>query len=279
MNRRYFLAGSVSALAGCSAADLGLHRSPAKAPTAVLVHGAWHGGWCWQPVESRLRSAGWQVCSPTLTGLGARAHLRLPPPTLSTHIEDVTRLIEWRELNDVVLVGHSYAGMIITAVADRLPDRIRHVIYLDAALPDDRQNMITQNPAISGAAEASIVEQLKSLTADGIWMRPFPATTFGIPAEQTELLAWVNRRLTDHPLPTWTEPVRLLNGGSAELPRTYLHCTNPVLPRASFAAHAERIQGGLVGLGWRYQELATGHDAMLTAPDQVAREIIQSYRG
>ena len=103
--------------------------------TFVLVHGAWHGGWCWRDVRAILESNGHLVCTPTRTGVGERSHLLSPAIDLDTHILDVANVLEWEELSDVVLVGHSYGGNVITGVADRMKDRLRHVVYLDAHLP------------------------------------------------------------------------------------------------------------------------------------------------
>src|SRR5437763_6310667 len=100
--------------------------------TYVLVHGAWHGGWCWQRVTPLLRAAGHEVYTPTLTGLGERAHLGTPDVGLATHVEDIVTMLEYEDLTDVVLVGHSYAGMVITGVAHAVPSRLTHLVYLDA---------------------------------------------------------------------------------------------------------------------------------------------------
>jgi pimeloyl-ACP methyl ester carboxylesterase len=200
--------------------------------------------------------------------LAERAHLRTPTPTLSTHIADIAGVIEAEELTDIVLVGHSYGGMVITAVADRLREKIKHVVYLDAALPRDGETMLTQNPNATPAIVEASVAQLKSLTPDGVWMRPLPAVAFGVPAGP--LAAWVDRRLTPHPLPSWTEPVKLNRGGSDGVARTYVLCDNPILPNTAFPIHAARIAKGEAGAGWRSVTLNTGHDAMVTMPRETA---------
>ncbi|MGZ0244868.1 MAG: alpha/beta fold hydrolase, partial [Alphaproteobacteria bacterium] len=109
----------------------------------VLVHGAWHGGWCWRDVRRVLEEHGHTVFTPTLTGLGERSHLLSPDIDLETHIADVINLLVWEELNDVILVGHSYGGMVITGVADQAKDRLRHIVYLDAFLPADGESSAT----------------------------------------------------------------------------------------------------------------------------------------
>src|SRR4051812_30047626 len=106
-----------------------------KATTFVLVHGAWHGGWCYDEVAKRLRSEGYDVYTPTLTGLGERSHLLSPEINLDTHIQDVLNVIRWQDLETIVLCGHSYGGMVVTGVADVVPDRIASLVYLDAYVP------------------------------------------------------------------------------------------------------------------------------------------------
>jgi pimeloyl-ACP methyl ester carboxylesterase len=275
-NRRLAL-GVLALSAGSAVSARSQAQSRPRGPrrrathTFVLVHGAWHGGWCWRDVCAILEAAGHKVTTPTLAGLGERAHLRTPTPGLDTHIQDIVAHIESEELNDVILVGHSYGGMVVTGVADKLKSRLKHVIYLDAALPQSGQSMITQNPAVaSPEAIAANVAGLKSLAPDGEWMAPLPPVAFGIPADQTQKIAWVARHLTPHALKTWTDPITLNNNGSDGLPRTYILCVKPILAQTSFPAHAARIRAGQAGGGWRVIDLQTGHDAMITAPDGVA---------
>jgi len=237
----------------------------------VLVHGAWHGGWCWRHVRERLVAAGHRVFTPTLTGLGERAHLLAPSIGLDLHVEDIVQVIETEELQRVVLCGHSYGGMVVTGVADRLRERIAHIVYLDASVPTDGQSMLTEGPPRDPVAQAAAEAQLRSLAdARGI-MPVFPPEALGIAATDIENHAWVSRRLTPHPFKTWLDPLFLPNGGSAGLPRTYVLCTDPALPGTSFAWHAEQARGSA---DWRYVEIATGHDAMVTAPDATAAVLL-----
>lgn len=242
--------------------------------TFVLVHGAWHGGWCWARVKDRLERASARVFTPTLTGLGERAHLLSPDVGLETHVDDVLGVLEAEELERVVLCGHSYGGMVATAVADRAKARLKHVVYLDAALPDDGETMLTQDPRATPESLARSEAGLRALSPDGLSLTPLPPEVFGVPAGSPEA-AWLARRLTPHPLKTWFDPVRLARGGSAGLPRTYVHCVEPVLPMAAFPAHAERVRRDP---SWRYVELRTGHDAMITAPEEVA-EVLRTAAG
>jgi pimeloyl-ACP methyl ester carboxylesterase len=145
MGRRTFLgAGTVGAVAAAlssSQTAVAQAGGESKAPI-VLVHGAWHGGWCWKRVAPKLRAAGHDVFTPTLTGVGERVHLAGLGVNLDTHITDVLNVLEVEELSDVVLVGHSYAGMVVTGVADRVGGKLRSLIYLDAFVPGDGRNMI-----------------------------------------------------------------------------------------------------------------------------------------
>jgi pimeloyl-ACP methyl ester carboxylesterase len=242
-------------------------RAQASRPVFVLVHGAWHGGWCWRRVADRLEAAGARVLTPTLTGCGERAHLMGPGIGLDTHIRDVVAVMEAEELTGVHLCGHSYGGMVVTGVCDHLKDRIASVLYLDAAVPTDGQSMITQAPGVTPEAAAATEAGLRALAPDGVAMQVFAdVTLFGV-AAGGEDEAWLKRRLTPHPLKTWLDPIRLARGGSDGLRRAYVHCVQPVLPMASFGAHYDRLRNGS---SWRASTLATGHDAMITAPAAVA---------
>lgn len=238
----------------------------------VLVHGAWHGGWCWDQVRERLEAAGHRVHTPTLPGLGERARELDATTGLADHIADVTDYITARDLADIVLVGHSYGGMVITGVADALKSRIAHIIYLDAALPEDGQSMISYGTARAPEAVAATEVSLRALAPDGIAMAAFPPTLLGIPASHP-LHDHVAARLTPHPLKTWLDPIRLVNGGPVGLPRTYVHCTAPVMAQTQFPAIAQITKADP---DWHYAEIATGHEAMLTAPDAVAKLLLDT---
>jgi pimeloyl-ACP methyl ester carboxylesterase len=219
--------------------------------TFVLVHGAWHGGWCWRKLAPLLRAAGHEVFAPTLTGLGERAHLLTPAIDLDTHIEDVVALLEFEDLHDVTLVGHSYAGMVIAGVAGRAHGRLRQLIFVDAFLPEDGRAMVDYAPLPPG-------------TDDG-WKVPPPATTFGV--EDPDVAAWLQARLRDHPLRTLTQPVRVDEGVIRSLQPSYVHCS----AAPWFAAAATRAARA----GFRVHALPTaGHDVMLTQPEALARVLL-----
>jgi pimeloyl-ACP methyl ester carboxylesterase len=235
--------------------------------TFVLVHGAWHGGWCWQRVARLLRAAGHDVFTPTLTGLGERAHLLGPAINLETHIQDVVGVLHYEDLRDVVLVGHSYSGMVISGVAELAAERLGHLVYLDAFVPGDGQ-------ALSDFAPPAIIalfHETARLEGDGYGVPPLPGT-FGITSEED--LAWVRPRLGMHPLQTKLDPVRLSNPHASRLPRTYIYCTNPDAPPGSLSAFAQFATRLRTDAAWRYREIATGHDAMITEPDQLSRLLL-----
>lgn len=225
--------------------------------TFLLVHGTGHGGWCWQKVRPLLRAHGHDVFTPTLSGLSDRSHLLACGIDLATHITDVTNLLWYEDLADVVLVGHSYAGMVITGVAATMPERLKRVVYLDAYLPDDGQSEADLWPA---EMRASIERE----AAAGQGLRQPPTTDFfGI--TDPAMAAWVKARVTPQPLATYTQPVPAGSPQSAALPRTFIHCTaGPTTPLFGIFAAKARARG------WPVHEIATGHDVMLTAPDAVA---------
>jgi len=228
--------------------------------TFVLVHGAWHGGWCWARVSGPLRRQGHRVVTPTLTGLGERSHLLSPRITLETFIQDVVNVLAWEELSEVVLVGHSFAGLVISGVADRMPQRIRHLVYLDAFLMDPGQSVFDTLPR-------GLVARLREAAGpSGALAVPRPAN-FGL--DQPQDLSFVERRLTPHPIGTYETPLNLRHPVGNGLPATYLSCTRP-----RFAAvEASRQWVRRHAPHWVWQDLETGHDAMVSAPALVLRAL------
>jgi pimeloyl-ACP methyl ester carboxylesterase len=215
--------------------------------TFVLVHGAWHGGWCWRDVAGTLRAHGHTVHAPTLSGVAERAALA-PHVDLATHTDELARLLAFEDVDDVILVGHSYAGLVITGAAARVPERLSRLVYLDAFIARAGQSMFDLlRPERRAVYEASIHDDLI----------PSPAPeVFGItdPAQA----AWTRERLTPQPLRTWTQPL----AGASKHPATYIRCTQgPLVP--SFEGFARRFEGDVV-------EIATGHDAMITTPAALA---------
>lgn len=239
-------------------------RRGAYTATFVLVHGGWHGGWCWRRVAPLLRAAGQEVHTPTLTGLGERAHLLDPRIDLETHARDVVDVLTDEELSGVILVGHSYGGMVIAGVADRASDRLAHLVFLDAFVPDDGQSLFD----LLRPDRREVYRQGAREQGGGWRVPPPPPQALGV--TDGEQARWLADQLTPQPIRTFEQPVRFTDPAAAALPRTYIHCTaGPLVP--SFAPFAARLRAAP---GWRYHELATGHDAMLTAPDEVAEVLL-----
>jgi pimeloyl-ACP methyl ester carboxylesterase len=237
----------------------------------VLVHGAWHGGWCWRDVAHALGTEGHRVFSPTLTGLGERAHLMSPAITLETHIADVRNAIEMEELQDVVLAVHSYAGMIGTALADRMPGRLRHLVYVDAVVPKPGESWSSTHASATREARLAAAQA----SPDYSFPVPDPAV-FGLAGAQRE---WVMRRQTPHPGHTYQAPLDFEPTRVAAVPRTFVSCTQPAL--ATIDAIRPRVvdsrfwEGAWVGGGGsRVVELKTGHDPMVTMPEELTRILL-----
>lgn len=224
--------------------------------TFVLVPGAWHGGWAWRRVEPLLRAAGHEVHAPTLTGVSDRAHLLSPSVGLSTHVTDVVSLIEAYDLSGVVLVGHSYGGQVITAVADALADRIATRVYLDAFVGDDGETATGLQP------ETVAGHYRESVAGPGFgWLIPVRSLAkMGVTDEAD--VAWLVPRLTPHPWRTFTDPLRL-TGAVESVPAEFIECVDWM---RVFRGQAERARAR----GWPVHEIATGHEAMVTAPKDLA---------
>ena len=262
MKRRDVL--KTMAIAGLAAGAGGAAAmAQTTAQTFVLVHGAWHGAWCWSRVADRLRLAGHRVFTPTQTGLGERKHLLSREITLDTFTRDIANVIEAEELSNIVLVGHSFGGLAISGVADAMPDKIRHLVYLDSLMVEGGKSPFDGLPPEIVAARRKAAEE----TSGGLSLPAPPPSAFGISdATDTE---WVKRRLTPHPLGTYTSALNIKRPVGNSLPRTYIHCTNP-----SYAALEGSRKLVKAQQGWRWAEIATGHDAMVMAPEELTRMLI-----
>lgn len=229
--------------------------------TFVLLHGAWHGGWVWQRVAPALRAAGHAVYAPTLTGVSDRAHLLTASVGLGTHVQDVVALIEAYDLSDVVLVGHSYAGQVVTGVADRIPARIATRIYLDAFVGDDGEAAIDLLP------EEVAGHYRESVEGPGFgWLIPVRSlSVLGVSDEAD--LGWLIPRLTPHPWLTYAEPLRV-TGDVETVPGAFVECVDWM---RVFRPHAARA----AARGWPVHHLATGHEAMVTAPKELADVLLR----
>jgi pimeloyl-ACP methyl ester carboxylesterase len=223
--------------------------------TYLLVHGAFHGGWCWRRVADRLRTAGHEVLTPTLTGLGERRHMLRPEIDLDWHIRDILGVIEAEELADFILVGHSYGGMVVTGVADKTTAPMRALVYLDAFLPETGQAV-----ADLAGPEFKVLEEMVRLQGEGWRIPSLPPEAFGVTAPHD--VTWLNRHLGPHPMASFTQPIRLDGAPRAPGTRVYIHCTQPAM--GLYDALAARLEADPA---WVVHNLATGHDAMVTAPD------------
>ena len=234
--------------------------------TFVLVHGAWHGGWCWWKTAPLLRHAGQIVHAPSLTGLGGREHLaRLIPPAvlnLDLHIRDVAQLMDANDLWDVVLVGHAYAGMVITGVAELRPERIGALVYVNGVAPADGEAMVDQLAAVRGP---EFVARIRQYIADGEPFMAQPTTAEEIarrwaitdPDDQPFVLP----RLSPQPTLTFAQPVRIGNPEAANIRREFVLCSE-----SGFESVAQRAAAN----GWGVHHIDTGHDPMITAPNELA---------
>lgn len=226
--------------------------------TFVLVHGAWHGSWCWKRVRRELQGRGHDVFTPTLTGLADRSHLLTPEVTLETHILDVVNLIQWEELDQVVLCGHSYAGAVVAGVADRLPRRIRSLVYLDAFIPEDGRGLWDGIPA--------------DRVLDGWKVQPIEARKFAVNAAD---LAWVDRQCTPQSVDCWLQPSKL-DGEHAQIATIlYVLATGWGGGTPPFLAHYNKA----LALGWKAIEVKCGHDVMLDEPARLADILVGASAG
>lgn len=226
--------------------------------TFTLLHGAWHGAWCWDRVASVLRGQGHRVTIPTQTGLGEKADLLSDSITLETFVDDVVSHLVTKDLRDVVLVGHSFGGGPITGAAARVPDRISELVYVDALIP-----MSGQSPSERLPDGVWAERKAKAIAfSGGISLPCPPAEAFGV--QEPELQSWLAERLTPHPTRTYETAITFEGPPGGELPCRYIRPNDPAYePVADSLAYAEK-------LGWPIQTIPTGHDAMVTAPDGLA---------
>jgi pimeloyl-ACP methyl ester carboxylesterase len=230
--------------------------------TFILVHGAWHGGWCWRRVADRLRGGGHTVFTPTLTGLGERSHLLGPGIGLDTHIADVVNAFTWEGLSDVVLCGHSYGGFIISGVAEKIAPAIRSIVFLDAFMPRDGESVRDLTvPAVRETIDAA-------LQRGDLGLAPRSAEAFGVnPADR----AWVDRLCVPQPIATVTDKIRLTGAAGRIARKTYVRAAsyaNPGFDRALATIKSDP--------SWRTYEVACGHDVMVDAPERLCEILLEA---
>jgi pimeloyl-ACP methyl ester carboxylesterase len=261
ITRRHVVATGVGALAAINGVSKSFAQS-ASSKTFVLVHGAWHGGWCWRPVSDALVRQGHRVFSPTLTGLGERSHLLNKTINLTTHISDIANVIRYEDLSNIVLVGHSYGGIIISGVAERLADKISSIVFLDAFLPEDGETLLQKSsPAFVTAINAAIEKG-----ENGI--KPPPAAAFGV-AEKDR--AWVDGKTTAQPVGTYTEPAVFKGARNRIAKKTYVRASG--YKSAAFDANLAKVKAAG---DWKVHELDIGHDVMVIDPARVTSIIVES---
>ena len=230
--------------------------APSRAATFLVAHGAWSAGWAWKKIHPLMSAAGHRLFTPTYTGLGEREHLASPSNDLDTHIQDMLAVIKYEDLRDVVLIGHSYGGMVATGLADRAGDRIAQLIYLDAFVPTDGQALFD---LISPAARRGMQENTKA--GDGWRVPPNP-----IAPDTSEADAkWLAERRLPQSIKCFEAPLHL-RGTEITLPRSYIYCTR-IAPADSFRPFAERAKSER---DWRYYEIDASHSPHVTAPETLA---------
>lgn len=233
--------------------------------TFVLVHGGGHGGWCYDAVSSRLRAAGHLVHAPSLSGCGERSHRVAPDIDLDSHVEDVRALLHWYDLHDVVLVGHSYGGMVITGAGGRAADRIGKLVYLDAATPRNGESLVDHSGPVINAVRpmGKVVDGVELV----LWPDPEAGRFYGV--EDPDDLAWMAERLTPHPWRCFDTPVRIDDEAAfAAIPQYHVVCTDTIPGRPRRVIERARAEG-------RFWDVDTGHDLMITEPDRVTEILLE----
>jgi pimeloyl-ACP methyl ester carboxylesterase len=233
--------------------------------TYVLVHGGGHGGWCYQKVARRLREQGHEVHAPSLTGCGDRSHLVGPAVDLHLHIRDVVELLHYEDLHDVILVGHSYGGMVVTGIADQAADRIGRLVYLDAANPTNGQSLVDVSGPIIEAVRPS------GKVVDGVELVLLPAPGAGAFSGVTDpgYLAWLDERLTAHRWRCFAQRLDLQHEDALwAIPRFHIVCTSTLATRDPELMGKARAEGRL----W---DIDTGHDLMITEPEAVTDALLE----
>ena len=223
-------------------------------PHFLLIHGAWHGGWVWNEISDILRYQRYSVSTPTLTGLGEKKHLLSSKITIETFIEDVVNHIIFENLNNIILVGHSFAGSVISGVADKLKDRIQKLIYFDAMILIDGQKPFDITPKETVEQRIELAKKF----GNNISIPAPSADAFGVFDIKKSLL--LEEKLTPHPLSTFQSKLILKNEIGNGIPLSYIFCTKPVYKSLESSREVVRK------MKWPIFELNAGHDAMLTQP-------------
>ncbi len=248
-------AGALAATGGAPAA------AQAAGKTFVLVHGAWHGGWCWRRVSDALEKKGHKVFAPTMTGLGSCSHLLSKDINLATHITDIVNFVEWENLSDIVLVGHSYGGIIISGVAEKLAPKIGSIVFLDAFVPENGESLAaTASQPVKDAIAAAQGRGDHSLKA-------VPAAVFRVNEKDR---AWVDAKCTPHPIATLTDKIAITGARDKIARKSYVRAKG--YPSVAFDAALEKYKPNPA---WKTFEMTAGHDAMVDQPQELTDILIQ----
>jgi pimeloyl-ACP methyl ester carboxylesterase len=270
--RRGLLQGVIAGVALSAGSTSSGAPGPTAAKPFVLVHAAWHGGWCWRKVAPLLRTGGHEVHAPTLTGLGERAHLAHPMVGLDTHVQDIVNVLHYENLTNVVMAGHSSSGTLITAVAERVPERIAHLVYLDAFVPRDGEATIDLITFPRAAWEARVASEGHGWLIPSL--APVPWEEFARDVWRIVDHAdrqWLVERLRPTPFKHFTDSVRLTSAAAGRIARTYVRCLqhkSPVFDRFAQAARA--------GEHWRLRELDSAHEPFVTAPRELSALLLEA---
>lgn len=244
ISRRQFLPIGAAAVAQLGVG--GVARAQAKRRTFVLVHGAWHGGWCWRRVVDRLTAKGHYVVAPTLSGVGERSHLKPEDIGLMTQVDDVVGEMKWKDLNDVVLVGHSYGGIVITGVAEQMHERIAAIVYLDAFIPQDGQSLADLVGKVSWPEPVT---------------RPHDASYFHVNEKDA---AWVSSKVTPHPTRCFTEKLKVTGAYQSIAKKLYVRA--PLFAQKNFD---QALAACRTDASWQTATVTCGHDVMIDQPEEL----------
>jgi pimeloyl-ACP methyl ester carboxylesterase len=234
---------------------------PSPRKTFVLVHGAWHGGWCWRRVADLLEQQGHKVFTPTLTGLGERSHLMRQGIDISTHVTDVVNVLKWEGLTGVMLCGHSYGGLVVSGVAEQSAAAIGSIVFLDAFVPNngDSMAMLTSD---------AVRDQLKAATARGdLGVPPRPAAAFLVNDKDQ---AWVDAMCVPQPIGTMTERLVLTGAHDRIAKKAYIRAG--AYPNPGFDKAFGRVKADP---SWRTYEVTCGHDVMVDMPERLTEILVE----
>lgn len=257
---------SVGLTTGCATSTAAIAKGAPAARNYVLVHGAWHGGWCWDQVRSLLSADGHRVYTPSLTGLGDRVHLSQQMDVgLDTHIDDIVNLIKFEELENVILVGHSYAGMVISGVADRVADKLSELVYLDALVPDNGGSLIDPYAELADEQVKQIISSVPVVENNSL---PIPTMEFlGLSDEYSVVM----QRLVPHPVKTIVDRLTYVNDGTDGVSKSFIFCT----AQQQDDAVKRKLAKVKASADWNYYEIPTGHNAMTTEPAKLVQLLYQ----